>query len=233
MAEIAVTRTEPAFEHTGFRLSWGAIIAGFFVALGLHLVLALLGIAIGMTAWDPTTPGGVRGDDVATGLGIWAAVSALIALFVGGATTGRLAGILRRDDGMLHGVVLWALTTVVMLWLVISGVGMVLGGAFQVAGAATGAAAQAVGPHALTAGVRGHEREQLVTQIAQQTNLTRAEADRIVGDAERAFEDVEQRAPQIARDVADTTGKAAWWALLGLGLSLVAAVVGTRITARE
>jgi hypothetical protein len=57
MTESRVERTEPAIEATGFRLSWGGIFAGFFVAIGL-------------TAWDPARPGGVRGDEVAAGIGI-------------------------------------------------------------------------------------------------------------------------------------------------------------------
>jgi hypothetical protein len=73
MADIAIDRERGVIERTGFRLSWGAIFAGLFVAVGLHLVLALLGVAVGFTAWDPAQPGGVRGESVATGVGIWAA----------------------------------------------------------------------------------------------------------------------------------------------------------------
>jgi hypothetical protein len=247
MVDIAVERTEPAFEQTGFRLSWGAIFAGFFVALTLHFVLALLGAAIGLAAWDPDSPGGIGGGEVAAGLGIWAALSALVALFIGGATTGRLAGILRRSDGMLHGVVLWAVTTVAILWLVASGVGMVLGGAFRVAGAATGVATQAVGAAApevagpaLTATVRGEERDVLVSRITQQTQLSRAEAEQVVSDVEQTQQQIAaqidtlaERAPAMAAAAAGTASRAAWWTLLALGLSLGAAVFGARTTARE
>lgn len=51
MADISLEREPGVIERTGFRLSWGAIFAGLFVAIGLHLVLALLGVAIGFTAW--------------------------------------------------------------------------------------------------------------------------------------------------------------------------------------
>lgn len=251
MADIAVSREEPLVEQTGFRLSWGAIFAGLFIAVGLHLVLALLGVAIGLSAWDPASPGGVDGSEVATGVGIWAAISALIALFVGGSATGRLAGILRRKDGALHGVVLWALTTVVMLWLIVSGLGFLLGGAFSIvsrtASAAVstvgGAAGQVAGP-AFTGAVRGEERETLVTEIAARTGLSRAEAENIVGDAEQQAQQARQqvstqvdtlreRAPGVAEDVSDATARGAWWALLALGLSLGAATMGASMTARE
>lgn len=251
MADIAIDRNRGVLERTGFRLSWGAIFAGLFVAIGLHLVLALLGIAVGFAAWDPAQPGGATGGDVATGVGIWAAVSALIALFAGGTTTGRLAGILNAKDGFLHGAVLWALTTVVVLWLIISGLGFLLGGAFGIIGrtasatvtAVGGAAPQVAGP-AVTGAVRGEEREVLISEIAQRTGLSRAEAANIVGDAETQAQQVRQqvttqldtlqaRAPDIAQDVSDAASRGAWWALLALGLSFAAAAFGAASTARE
>jgi hypothetical protein len=251
MAEIAVDRREPAFEMTGFRLSWGGIFAGLVVAVGVHLVLSLLGIAIGLTAWSPATPGGAQAEQVAMGVGIWAAVAALIALFAGGATTGRLAGILKRKDGFLHGVVLWALTTVVTLWLTMTGLGFLLGGAFDIAGrtAATAvtvggeAAAEFAGP-ALVGVTRDEEREVLVSEIAERTGLSRAEAESIVADSEQRIEavreevttragDVRERAPVIAEDVAGIAARGAWWTLLALGLSFGAATAGASLTARE
>lgn len=251
MADIAVSRKEPLVEQTGFRLSWGAIFAGLFVAIGVHLVLALLGVAIGMSAWSPASPGGVDGSDVATGVGIWAAISALIALFVGGATTGRLAGILNRKDGALHGAVLWSLTTVVLMWLIVSGLGFLLGGAFDITGRTASAAVQTVGGAAgelagpaVTAGVRGEERETMITEITNRTGLSRAEAESIVGDAETRAQEVQQRAgaqvdtlrqraPQIAEDASNVAARGAWWALLALGISLGAATFGATMTARE
>jgi hypothetical protein len=251
MADIGVSRTEPLIEQTGFRLSWGAIFAGLFVAIGVHLVLALLGVAIGLSAWNPASPGGADASDVATGVGIWAAVSALLALFAGGTTTGRLAGILRRKDGALHGVVLWALTTVVTLWLIVSGLGFLLGGAFDIVGRTASAAVQTVGgvaPElagpAITGAVRGEERETMVSEIASRTGLSRAEAENIVSDAEQRAQRTQQqvatqidtlreRAPAMAQDAADTAAKGAWWALLALGLSLGAATFGASMTARE
>lgn len=254
MADIAVARDrgeDPIVEHTGFRLSWGAVFAGLVVATGLHLVLALLGAAIGLSAWDPAQVGGVQGDEMAAGIGIWAVVSGLIALVIGGMTTGRLAGVLTRGDGALHGVILWALTTLMIVWLVLSGARFLVGGAFGIIGQTAGAAVSAVGgvaPEiagpALTGAVRGEERETLVTQITQRTGLTRAEAEQIVADSERQAQQTRQqaqqqldtlqaRAPQIAQDVSDTAARGAWWALLALGLSFGAATLGAASTARE
>lgn len=131
MATIDVERQEPPISLTGFRLSWGAVFAGFVVALGLEITLGLLGIALGLNV-------------VSTGGAIWTAVSVLIALFVGGTTTGRLAGILRSTDGFLHGAVLWGLATVASVWLAWSGATFVLGQTLNLVGTTTSAAVSGV-----------------------------------------------------------------------------------------
>jgi hypothetical protein len=251
MADITVDRKDVVVERTGFRLSWGAIFAGLFVALGVHLVLSLLGIAIGLSAWSPATVGGADAGDVATGVGIWAAVAALIALFAGGATTGRLSGILNTRDGFLHGAVLWSLTTVATIWMIVSGLGFLLGGAFNIVGQTAAAAVQVTAPAAaevagpaLTGAVRGEEREVLVTEIAQRTGLSRAEAENLVTESEQRAQTVRQdvqtqtqdlqaRAPAMAEDAAATAARGAWWALLALGLSFGAATAGATMTAKE
>ena len=127
MAELNVERREPPVSIAGFRLSWGAVFAGFVVAMGIEITLGLLGIALGLSAASTT---GV----------IWAVVSILIALFVGGMVAGRLAGILRRSDGLLHGTVLWGLTTLVTVWLAWSGVSFILGQTLNLVGTTASAA---------------------------------------------------------------------------------------------
>lgn len=126
-------------ELTGFRLSWGAIFAGLVTAIVLQVVLTVLGLAIGLSAWDPSE--GVGG--IGTGVWVWALLSALVSLFAGGVVTGRLAGILTRGDGALHGLLMWGLSLIVGLWLVGSGAGFVLGTAFDVIGSTVAATAGA------------------------------------------------------------------------------------------
>ena len=111
MAEIGVQqeRDGVVLERTGFRLSWGAILAGFVVATMVQIVLSVLGVAVGFTTWDVGDPA----RDLGMGLGIWIAVSTLLSLLVGGIITGRLAGVLSRGDGAIHGVVMWGIA---MLW---------------------------------------------------------------------------------------------------------------------
>lgn len=179
----------PLVEHTGFRLSWGAILAGMVVATALHLVMALFGMAIGLDVWEP-------GDSLQTlggTLGIWVAVSGVIALFVGGLTTGRLAGILTRGDGALHGVVLWSVSTVLAAWLVSSGLTTVVGGTFglveRTTAAAAGGIASTLGQAgaAAASGIEGLDIDELqreVEQILEQSDDPALQPDTLAEDIE-------------------------------------------------
>lgn len=145
MADIGVARGErTVVESTGFRLSWGAIFAGFIVATTIQMVLSVLGIAVGLTAFDP-----MEGDSASTlGItaGIWFALTAIVSLFIGGLVTGRLAGILTHGDGRLHGIVLWGLSTLLAVYFAMMGAGTILGGVFNFATRTTAAvASSAVG----------------------------------------------------------------------------------------
>jgi hypothetical protein len=109
MASEPVVVTETRGTST-FHISWGAVFGGTFVALGIWILLHTLGLAAGLTAIDPESPGSLRG--VAIGAGIWSIVAPLIALFAGGWVTSRTAGVIDRTTGALHGAVMWGLTTV-------------------------------------------------------------------------------------------------------------------------
>ena len=135
--------TGEEFEFTGFRLSWGAIFAGLVVAVVTQIILSLIGLAIGLGAVN-FGPGGNLGG-VGTGAGIWAILTGLISLFVGGLVAGHLAGVLTRMDGMLHGVLVWGLSMIFALWALSAGVTTLLGGMFGAAGQALASAVGAVG----------------------------------------------------------------------------------------
>lgn len=149
MADIAVERSrgtggrenDPLIERTGFRLSWGAIFAGFVVATVLQMVLSILGAAVGLAAFDPGQGDSARG--LGIGVLIWFALTAIISMFIGGMTTGHLAGVLTRGDGRLHGVIMWSLSTLLALYFASMGAGRLLGGVFDVVTRTTSAVAGA------------------------------------------------------------------------------------------
>lgn len=313
-ADIPIERVPTS--HTGFRLSWGAVFAGLAIATALQIVLTLFGLGFGLGAYNP-------GDEKALGIGagLWGIVALLIALFVGGMTTGRLAGRLTRTDGFLHGALLWALSTLLTLWLITRGVGAVLGPAFSIVGRVAGTAASAVATGAASAvgsgasaaagalsnpdndaairsqieqslrqtgdpslspeslkatarqagGVatngpadnsaaagdivnlvkdraRNIDRNDIINIISAKTGRSRAESEQLADRVTQAANDarsklaqtaqnvkaaVQEKAPEVADKAASVSSTAIWLALLGMGLSLAAAVFGTQRTAPE
>lgn len=116
-------------------ISWGAILAGTIIVLVIQLMLAMLGLGIGLQAFNP-----VENPSAELGIGalIWWIVSAIIALFLGGWVASKLSGIQTRVDGMLHGVVTWGLASLVAFFLFTTTVGTVIGGGMSVFSGAAG-----------------------------------------------------------------------------------------------
>lgn len=125
------------------RFSWGAVWAGMFTSVGVWFLLHLLGLGIGLVAIDPNRPGSLR--SIGIGAGVWSLIIPLIALFIGGIVAGRGAGPATRGHGAIHGVVLWAVTTVLSVLAVFWIVGSVVGGVARAGGVVVSTTAQAVG----------------------------------------------------------------------------------------
>jgi hypothetical protein len=117
------------------RVSWGAILTGVVVALAIQTLLAMLGVGIGLSSIEPTQVGD---NPSASGLGIgaaiWWALSGILASLAGGWVAARLAGVPSRQIGLLHGLAVWAVATLVVLYLLSSTATAILGGAFNVVG---------------------------------------------------------------------------------------------------
>lgn len=107
-------------------IRWGAIVAGVVVGISIQLVLTLLGIATGLTA-----NGIAQGGEVGLGPLLWAGVSMLIAAFIGAYVAARMSGLKRKADGVLHGVVSWAVTTLLFATLATSAAGSMLNNLFD------------------------------------------------------------------------------------------------------
>ena len=122
------------FGTEGMKVSWGGVFAGVLVALGVSMLLAALGVAIGITAVNPgeTDPG-----TIGTGAAIWGAVQLLLALFVGGMVATRVGAIIDRTTGFFEGVLVWVVSLMLMAYLAASGIAAVTSGAFSLLGGAT------------------------------------------------------------------------------------------------
>lgn len=127
----------------GGRTAWGAILAGTAVALAVFALLTLLGVGIGFATVEPRAADAVG--TTPTGATVYLFLSQLVALFAGGYVAGRLAGVLHRVGSVLHGVTVWAVTTILTLWLAVSAVAGIFGAVTSTLSTVTSGAASALG----------------------------------------------------------------------------------------
>jgi hypothetical protein len=270
---------------TPFKLSWGAILGGAFVALGMWILLYSLGLALGLSSVDPGDPGSARSAGIGTG--VWSLIAPLIALFVGGYVASRTAGVVDKQGGALHGAVLWGLTTLAGTILMGMALSSLMGAVFSVGKSAAGAAGSAVvgaasqgdnaaqafglnaddalapinqrlrqeGKPAITANqlqaatkdvvntaVRtgNIDRNVLVSSIAENTKLSRQDAEEVATRVEQQFSQAKgqlgQQAQQVGQQVqegalkaADKTGPVFWGIFGALLLGLVSSVLGSTL----
>lgn len=166
MDTLTTPSTAPVFLK---RISWGAIFAGAVVAVCTGLLLNLLGLGIGLTAFDPATDNDSLGG-LGLGQAVWFVLSSLISLLAGGWVAGHLAGMPRRVDGVLHGFVTWGLTTLLTVYLVSSGVGRLAGGVASVIGGgvrAAGSGVAAVAPDLADAAQRELDQRGITLESVQ------------------------------------------------------------------
>jgi hypothetical protein len=206
--------------QVGRRISWGAVFAGVALALVMQVVLAMLGAGIGLSTIDPAAGQSPEAGTLGMAAGIWWAVSMLVALYIGGWVAGHMAGMPQKADGRLHGLVVWALTVLLMLYLLTSTLGGVIGGAFNTFGnmAAQGSqAAAAAGPNVLGA-------------IADKAREAGVPVDAMKPGGQGVSEQQKAEAAQKGREAADRAAgagaQAGLWGALALLLGAIAAAVG-------
>jgi len=98
------------------KLWWSAIFGGTFFALGIVVILSLFGVAVGAAA---TGAQGVTAG-VKAWSGIWSLVTVFVGFFAGGYLAARASGSQAKADGRLHGIVVWALGTVSLAYMLLS-----------------------------------------------------------------------------------------------------------------
>lgn len=121
------------------RISWGAIFAGVVLSLAIYLVLSVLGSAIGAGVVDP------KGDahpleGFSYAAGAWVLVTTVISVVAGGYYAGRAAQAL----GWLHGVLAWALVTLLTTYMLTAVAGNIISTASSVLGKGLAAAGEGV-----------------------------------------------------------------------------------------
>lgn len=139
MADLSY-RVDPA--RSAQRTDWRAIWAGSFVFYAIWAVFGALGLAIFATNANPNAGAPVMGESV--GMSIWAIILTIIAMYVAGRVTARLADARTKGDGLQHGQIMFGLSVVGLIVLAS------LGSTALLQGNATAAAASTHSPYALT-----------------------------------------------------------------------------------
>ena len=263
------------------RASWGAILAGVVAAFAVMLLLQVLMLWLGMSAFDPLREANPF-EGMATGAAIGYLAIMAIGLFVGGLVTGRLANRVNGADVFWHGFLTWGVFTLASLMFAFTAAGALVSGTLGVVGNAAGAVggglaqlapdlaeAQtvlqdqlAVADDALdeleplwndpeareefvetVAGVFGDGsaavdeagRQELITFLVENTELTDAEAAALVDPLIERYEEARAGLAELEEDVrvagqeaSDALASAAMWAFFGLILGALITWLGAR-----
>ncbi len=212
MADTTEVRAEDMFPVRS-RVSWAAIFSGAVVALALYVLLSLLGAAIGLSVSDR-----MRGDQLGTGAAIWAILSTLIALFIGGFVTTQCTAGENRAEAVLYGVILWGVLFAILLWLMATGVRM---GFNTMMGMSTTAAASRDTFSAMSPAEWD--------RLGRQAGLT----DEQIRQLRTAAADPQAEVRRVAEDprTAAVATSTAWWAFVGTLASILAAIGGALVGA--
>ena len=242
-----------ALRADGMRVSWGGIFGGVLVAVGFLLLMTALGLAVGISA---AQPGETEASALGTGAGIWAGVSLLIALFIGGMVSTRIGAIFDGTTGFFEGALVWVVSVLLMLYFASSGIGMLAGGAFKMIGGAAQAVSSVMQPGsdmssgsvdqivqrlkdpttaqqiASATGMEASEVQASLGETAQRVENNRNNPTQAAAEAKQGVAQLMEKAKasgaleQKAEEVKPQATKAAWITFAALLLSLLAAVLG-------
>jgi hypothetical protein len=116
---------------------WGPVWAGVIGGFAVLILLTLLGLGIGLAAFDPTAGAAAVG----TPAFIWGAIVLLLSYFVGGWLAGRTSSYHgTTTSAFILGSLVWALSVVLLVLMASLGIAGIFGailGPFNVAGGVT------------------------------------------------------------------------------------------------
>jgi hypothetical protein len=199
----------------GPRVRWGGVMSGLFIAIGVLMVMSALGLAIGVTALgDPREATGDTASGLGIGAGIWAFITLLIALFLGGLVSTKVTDRPDRPGAVMHGALVWVLFFLFTIWLIGSGISLGLSGLFgamsELARGATTAVAAGGGDLVQTLGLQEPNRviEKLddpatASTLAAATGMSNEEARAALGNLRSRVEAVRDDPARVAAEVRD------------------------------
>lgn len=242
------------------RVDWSAIFAGLVLAIITQVLLTLLGLSLGLGLAPEAVESGQAGG-LGIGAGVWWFITALISLYVGASIAAKMSTSVTRHEGALHGVIMWALSAIVMILLAVTAIGrlisgsvaMVTSGVSAAASGATGTIAESVqqlsgdpqlrdmGQKLMTQGPNAINRDEFVNLMATKGNMSREDAEKRVNDMINAYNQAHQGVAQgmeKAGEAGKTASKAGAAGALSTFVTLligmgVSAWAGSRSIRRE
>lgn len=172
------------------RVSWSALFAGAVVALSTFLLLSVLGAAIGLSVNDAGS------DGLGWGATIWAIVTTLISLFLGGWLATQCTAGENTTEGIMYGVIHWGLVFAILAILTASGLSAGFNSMLGVAN------------------VVSDQSQANIEQMTQgMTDLSPEQRARLEENLQSTFN-------------SENASEAAWWTFAGMALSMLASVAG-------
>jgi hypothetical protein len=89
---------------------WSAVWSGVFIFASIWTVFEVLGLAIFASASGATVA--TVASSMGVGMAIWTIVLTVIAMYIAGRETGRLASVATRYDGLVHGMMMFGLSVI-------------------------------------------------------------------------------------------------------------------------
>ena len=127
------------------QVSWGAVIAGSIMGLAVQVILNMVGLGIGLSTIDTMAGESPSASSLSLGAGLWWVISGIVAAGIGGYLAGRLSGKPSSSTTAYHGLISWALSTLVIIYLVSSAASSLVGGSLSSVSGALSGAGNAIG----------------------------------------------------------------------------------------
>jgi hypothetical protein len=195
------------------RVRWGGVMSGFFVALGVLLLMGALGLAIGVTALgDPRAATSATASGLGIGGGVWAFITLLAAVFLGSLVSTAVTDQPDRTGAVIHGALVWVLFSLFSVWMIASGVSLGVSGLFSamsgLASGATTAVAAGGGDLVQTLGLKDANQVMqklddptTASTLAAATGMSNEDASAALADLRARVDMVRDDPPRVATEV--------------------------------
>ncbi|HVG16800.1 MAG TPA: hypothetical protein VM935_17650 [Chitinophagaceae bacterium] len=207
------------------QISWPAIFAGALIAIGIQLLLALLGIGIGAGSVDPQEEQNPMAG-IGTGALIWWIISFLLSLFSGGWVAGRLTGTRNKFNDSVHGVLTWVVFVLLNLWLLTSAAGSLIRSASGVLGSTVSMLGQGAAMNAPELGNK-------IGAEADKRGIDQGDVQNTVDSLQSKIPEIKAKAREVGDDVAKGVSKGGIYGFIGLLIGAIVASLGAVIGRRS